>query len=75
MANKQTTAVEWLTEQIKEIDRNGFNLQMTKVDELAKQALAMEREQIETAYKSDRRPCSDEDAQEYYNDTYGTDKN
>ncbi len=34
-------------------------------------AKAMEKEQIIDAYKSDRHPCSDEDAEQYYNDTYG----
>jgi hypothetical protein len=34
------------------------------------QAKAMEREQIITAYGSDRYPCSDEDAEQYYNSTY-----
>ncbi len=30
----------------------------------------MEKEQIIDAYKSDRHPCSDEDAEQYYNQTY-----
>jgi len=32
----------------------------------------MEKEQIIDAYKSDRYPCSDEDAEKYYNETYKT---
>lgn len=34
--------------------------------------LEMEKEQITTAYKADRYPCSDEDAEHYYNETYKT---
>jgi hypothetical protein len=34
-------------------------------------AKAMEKEQIIDAYKSDRHPCSDEDAEQYYTETYG----
>jgi len=34
------------------------------------QALDMHEEQIKNAYKADRYPCSDEDAEEYYNETY-----
>ena len=35
-------------------------------------AKEMEKEQIKDAYKADRYPCSYEDAEEYYNDTYKT---
>jgi hypothetical protein len=34
------------------------------------QALDMHEEQIKNAYKADRYPCSDEDAEEYYNQTF-----
>ena len=34
------------------------------------QALDMHEEQIKNAYKADRYPCSDEDAQQYYNETF-----
>ena len=65
------TAVEWLVEQLL---ANAF-LRLTKDEhsvykELKEQAKAMEREQIVTAYGSDRYPCSDLDAVEYYNETY-----
>jgi len=33
-------------------------------------AIEMEKEQIEMAYKADLHPCSDEDAEEYYNQTF-----
>jgi len=57
---KQQTAVEWLVKE--------FNLEQFKSTiEFAK---AMEKEQIEMAYQADRYPCSDEDAQQYYNETY-----
>jgi hypothetical protein len=37
---------------------------------LFKEALEIEKEQIEMAYKADLHPCSDEDAEEYYNQTF-----
>jgi hypothetical protein len=37
----------------------------------AEELLLMEKEQIIVAYQSDRTPCSDEDAEQYYNETYG----
>lgn len=32
--------------------------------------LLIEKEQIIDAYKADMQPCSDEDAEQYYNETY-----
>jgi hypothetical protein len=63
---KKQTAVEWLIE----------NLDVDLVDSqfTIQQAKQMEREQIEEAYKADLHPCSDEDAEQYYNETYGKDK-
>ena len=63
---KKQTAVEWL---IEEIDLN--ILVTDKVKLAVQQAKDMEREQIEEAYKADLHPCSDEDAEQYYNETYG----
>ena len=56
------TAVEWLQEKYKQ---QGviFNLQFD-------QAKAMEKEQIKDAYKADLYPCSDEDAEDYYYETF-----
>jgi hypothetical protein len=34
------------------------------------EAKAMEKEQIKNAYQSDRFPCSEEDSEQYYNETY-----
>lgn len=59
--NKQT-AVEWLIEQYSKKGYIGLQ------DEL--QAKQMEREQVEDAYLTDRFPCSDEDARQYFEDTY-----
>jgi hypothetical protein len=67
------TAVEWLVEQM--IDKLGIRIENTTEGcELFEQAKAMEKEQITIAYQSDRTPCSDEDAEQYYNETYGGDK-
>jgi hypothetical protein len=67
---KKQTAVEWLIEQI-----GWYNIELSsdlrfEIDK----AKAMEKEQIIGAYQSDRTPCSDEDAEQYYNETYGGDK-
>jgi hypothetical protein len=59
---KQKTVVEWLVERLAE---NGI-LHSSDIN----QAKEMEREQIEEAYKADLHPCSDEDAEQYYNETY-----
>ena len=42
------------------------------VMELIDKAEKIEKEQIVSAYKADRYPCSYEDAEQYYNDTYKT---
>ena len=59
------TAVEWLAEQM--LHPDNFNPYI-------EQAKAMFKEQIVGAYQSDRTPCSDDDAEQYYNETYGGDK-
>lgn len=57
------TAVEWLA--LRYHHRQGYLSQ-----EDIEQAKQMEREQIVNAYSSDRFPCSDDDAEQYYNETY-----
>jgi hypothetical protein len=60
------TAVEFL------IDWMGKNQYFIGNDLLkaVKEAKEMEKEQIENAYKADLHPCSDEDAEQYYNETF-----
>jgi hypothetical protein len=64
------TAVEYLIEQFKiylpSIHQKGLQ-------DTFEQALEMEKEQIIIAYKSDRYPCSDQDAEDYYNTTFKKD--
>jgi hypothetical protein len=67
----QQTAVDWLQGEIE------YNLFMYPANTdwlpiLVDKAKEMEKEQIIDAYKSDRYPCSDADAEEYYNRTYKT---
>jgi hypothetical protein len=70
---RQETAVEWLADQIQE-QLNVF-LPGAVLDEMMLiKAKKMEKEQIIMAYKADLHPCSDEDAEQYYNETYGKDK-
>jgi hypothetical protein len=69
---KKQTAVEWLLSKLTlQLDANRYeDVEGCDVSEIADQAKQMEREQIEEAYKSDLHPCSDEDAEQYYNETY-----
>ena len=67
MANKQT-AVEFLVEQLKENNMLTFD----EWTELFEQAKAIEKEQIESAfYLSKALEDRWENAEEYYNETYG----
>jgi hypothetical protein len=74
------TAVEWLETQLRRrqsiIDSEPDGLvKQTMCDNLFldvfNQAKAMEKDQIKNAYQSDRFPCSEEDSEQYYNETYG----
>jgi hypothetical protein len=58
------TAVEWL---IDELYKQGISLY---TPELIEQAKEMEKKDIIMAYKADLHPCSDEDAEQYYNETF-----
>ena len=61
--SKQQTAVEFLEKLWKQEILFPYSFTMAK---------EMEKQQIIEAYLSDRFPCSDEDAEEYYNETYGS---
>jgi len=61
------TAVEWFIEQIESKNGNEFSSYFFEFIDLAKE---MEKEQIEDAYCSDRFPCSEEDGEQYFNETY-----
>lgn len=85
MADKQTTAVEWLAEQIECLNMEEF---WAKWGEFKQQALTMERNQIQDAYSTPLLKVSAElhdyglqylsdsneaveEAEQYYTDTYG----
>jgi len=59
----EQTAVEWLINQVEDFC---FLIPVDIIEE----AKEMEKQQIIDAYKSDRYPCSDDDAEQYYNETY-----
>jgi len=75
MTQKQT-AVEWFSievfNQIELMKSNYISNEEFRNGLLKKRdkALAMEKEQIVEAYKSDKYPCSNEDAEQYYEDTF-----
>ena len=60
------TAVQWLEEKLKESLGEDFD----PVRGYFVMAKEMEKEQIIDAYQSDRVPCSDQDAIQYYLETY-----
>jgi len=61
------TAVEWLIEQL----APSVSLQQKYIDELLKQAKAMEKEQIESAWMATDNELQRLAAEKYYNETYG----
>ena len=68
----QQTAVEWLKTEMEQYgDSEYLVIRWTDLDELINHAKQMWKEQITSAYQTDRRPCSDEDAEQYYNETFG----
>ena len=67
---KTMTAVQWFYDQI---TRTYWDYMTTeRQNELFEQAKAMEQEQIIEAYQSDRFPCSEQDAEQYYNETFNS---
>lgn len=67
---KTETAVEWLFFEMK--GTKWINADWEKRRLIIEQAKAMEKEQIIIAYQSERYPCSDSDAEQYYNEIYGS---
>lgn len=60
------TAVERLEEKLNKWSDGRFYFPA----HLFEEAKQIEKEQITTAYQADRLPCSDEDAEQYYNETF-----
>ena len=62
------TAIEWLMDEIKAIDKETY---ATLINEgKFDKAKSINKEQIIKAYGWDRFPCSEEDEEQYYNETY-----
>jgi hypothetical protein len=70
------TAVEWLVDALnKEMGLISF---VSNADEeykkelfnIIQQAKEIEKDDIKNAYKADLHPCSDDDAEQYYNETF-----
>jgi hypothetical protein len=84
----QQTAVEWLVNELEEYIRKSahnelgtmrgsdFRIGLTKAIELCEQAKQMEKEQIMDAHIDGQSlvSCKDEYAEQYYNETYGDEK-
>jgi hypothetical protein len=67
---EKQTAVGWLLEEL--LNRDWYHLPESIKNEIIQQAKAMEQEQIIEAYQSDRFPCSEQDAEQYYNETFNS---
>jgi hypothetical protein len=73
------TAVELFIEQLEAQGESWENVSIGRIQisikvedylKLIEQAKEMEKEQIKDAYKADLHPCSDDDAEQYYNETF-----
>jgi hypothetical protein len=64
--SKEKTATDWLFEKLWDTPKDKFTWYA-----LLKEANKMFEEQIMDAYLSDRFPCSNEDGEQYYNETFG----
>lgn len=70
MSNKKQTAVEWLFAHLVPYLDWSNSEDRYRFRKLEQEAISMEKEQIVEAYASDRYPCSEDDAEQYYNETY-----
>ena len=61
------TAVEWL---IDEIDMQYPDINIKRKEWMIDKAKEIEKKDIIMAYKADLHPCSDEDAEQYYKETF-----
>jgi hypothetical protein len=64
------TAVQWLRSKIKETYEKEGKVPLAYLLSLVNKAEKKEEELIVMAYRADRYPCSDEDAQDYYDKNY-----
>jgi len=62
------TSIEWLVDKIK-----NQHLTLLSLDELQKQAKQMHKQEIKNAYSEDSFLCSDEEYEQYYNETFKKD--
>lgn len=67
MSDKQMTAVDFLIDKLKS---QGLLIGDSNNLIAVIEAKEIEKQQIIDAYKSDLYPCSDEDAEQYYNETF-----
>jgi hypothetical protein len=67
------TALQSAMRAIEKIDSSFFNVNTSKGRNFLEKMnifLEIEKQQIIDAYKADLHPCSDEDAEQYYNQTF-----
>ena len=70
------TSIEWLIDQM--LKQGYFDgnkpLSITNLDHLQHEAKQMHKEEIIITFNSGRFRCSNEDAEDFYNETYGGEK-
>ena len=69
--NKQQSSVEKLFQEMLGIQQEGIKLTFDENLALLENYKAMHKKEIKTAYASDMYPCSNEDSEQYYNETFG----
>lgn len=68
---KEQTAVDWLYNNLFPKKLDGFTFKEWEIiDKAFKEAKEREKEQIIYVYKADLYPCSNEDAENYYNNNF-----
>jgi len=74
--DKSVTAVDWYAIKDTELTIKYLKNKINATELLSEKAKCLDqankmfKEQIKNAYQSDRFPCSEEDAEQYYNETY-----
>ena len=65
------TSIEWLVNQIKELDKKGYSLQLSKLDEWAKEAKEMHKKEIMDAFdEGNPNGFLLKTGEQYYNETF-----
>ena len=74
MSNNKQSSVDILCQKLaNKLGLQAITFYIDHQEEIA-EAKAMHKEEIIDAYNADLYPCSDEDSEQYYNDTYNNEQ-